>query len=127
VDGPPVSYPIRPDIVDCFKREGRERIAELVGEMRDSIPNYQAPSVSGSTGYTYQDVQRAADAQRAAEQRAADAQRIIDARRAAEQKEAEAQRAIERAAEETRRQIQVEAAREKLVARLKELGSQLIT
>src|SRR5437762_1373460 len=56
-----------------------------------------------------------------------DARRTSVARRGAGHRDAEAQRAIERAAEETRRQIQVEAAREKLVARLKVLGFQLIT
>src|SRR5262249_38719797 len=57
VDGPPISYPISQNVINCFKREGRGRIAELVAEMREDFPNYREPSVSGSITYTYDDVQ----------------------------------------------------------------------
>ena len=43
IDGPPVQFPIRPDIVACFKREARERIAELMDDMRGSFPRYRCP------------------------------------------------------------------------------------
>jgi uncharacterized protein YecT (DUF1311 family) len=39
VNGPPVSLPVRQDIIDCFKQAGRERVAELVRNVRDVIPN----------------------------------------------------------------------------------------
>lgn len=43
VNGPPVNLPIPQDIIDCYKQAGRERIAELVRGLRDTIPNYQVP------------------------------------------------------------------------------------
>jgi uncharacterized protein YecT (DUF1311 family) len=54
VNGPPVSLPVRQDTIDCFKQAGRERVAELVRNVRDVIPGYQAPSVSGSSSYATQ-------------------------------------------------------------------------
>ena len=50
VNGPPVSLPVRQDIIDCFKQASRERIAELVRNVRDVIPGYQAPPVTGNGG-----------------------------------------------------------------------------
>lgn len=47
VNGPPMAIPIPLEIIDCFRRAGRERIAELVRQLRDVIPNYQVPAVSG--------------------------------------------------------------------------------
>jgi hypothetical protein len=81
--------------------------------------------------------QRQAEAQRDAEERAAAAQRLIDtqkraaeleaqARRERERVEAQAQQEKERAAEEARRQIQAQAAHGRLVARLSELGFELV-
>src|SRR4051812_10023608 len=58
IDGPPVRFPVRRDIIECFKREARERIAELIGDMRESFPTYQMPKVDGSITYMYQDAQR---------------------------------------------------------------------
>src|SRR5205085_11937699 len=48
VNGPPVRLPVSQDIIDCYKRAGRERIAELVRDLRDVIPNYQVPTVGQS-------------------------------------------------------------------------------
>jgi uncharacterized protein YecT (DUF1311 family) len=48
VNGPPVR--VSQDIVDCFKQAGRERVAELVRNVRDVVPGYQAPG-SSPPGY----------------------------------------------------------------------------
>jgi uncharacterized protein YraI len=46
VNGPPAAIPISLEIIDCFRRAGRERIAELVRQLRDVIPDYQVPAIS---------------------------------------------------------------------------------
>jgi hypothetical protein len=97
VDGPPVRLPVSQEIIDCYKQAGRERITELVRDLRDVIPNYQVPSVSGGP------VPAASPPLPSSDQ---------------------AER--ERAAEDARRQLQTNGAREKLAAKLKDLGFLLL-
>ena len=100
IDRPPVRFPIGPDIIACFKREARERITELMGDMRESFPGYQMPTINGSITYLYQEAQRLAQrgqlrqagAQRDTEERAEAAQRLIDTRKQAAELEAQARR-----------------------------------
>jgi uncharacterized protein YecT (DUF1311 family)/uncharacterized protein YraI len=49
VNGPPVSLPIPQEIIGCYRQAGREQIAKLVRDLREVIPNYQVPIVSGLT------------------------------------------------------------------------------
>lgn len=47
VNGPPVRLPVADEIMDCYRQAGRERVAELVRYVRDVIPNYQVPTLTG--------------------------------------------------------------------------------
>lgn len=48
VNGPPISLPVPQEVIECYKQAGRERIAALAHSLREVIPNYQVPSVSGA-------------------------------------------------------------------------------
>ena len=49
VNGPPVNLPVSQEIVSCYKVAGRERLAELLRRLRNIIPTYQIPTISGDT------------------------------------------------------------------------------
>ncbi len=48
VNGPPVSLPVRQEIIDCYEQAAKGRVAELVRQLREVIPNYQLPMISGA-------------------------------------------------------------------------------
>jgi len=47
VNGPPLRLPVSQEVIDCYKKAARERVAKLVKDLRDIIPNYREPAITG--------------------------------------------------------------------------------
>jgi uncharacterized protein YecT (DUF1311 family) len=47
-NGPAINPPIKPEIIDCYRRAGRDRVAEMVRAVREVVADYKAPVIDGN-------------------------------------------------------------------------------
>jgi hypothetical protein len=127
INGPPVTTPIPPGVIDCYKEAGRQRVAYLIDYLTQQVPGYRAPQLPGTS---IADTRQAAIEQNReteAAALAAEAQEADQAAKAkAEQESQQAALAAEHAREELRAQAVAERG-QKITGKLKELGFQVIS
>ena len=126
INGPPVAIPIPAGVIDCYKGAGRQRVAYLIDYLTRRVPGYKAPQLLGTSiadrrqTAIEQNKKTEADAMTAAQ--AAE----LAAKAKAEQESQQAALAAEQAREQLRAQAVAERG-QKITAKLKELGFQVIS